>query len=119
MRTGRPKLNRPPTKIYPVRFEVEDLSHLEELASYGGDRSVASIIREAVKAYLRLHPRYKDDFSDLLAFAEPAPSPKVQSYRDFVTGIVNRSHPNLSAEEKQKRIDALCEMSADAIKKDE
>lgn len=65
---GRPK-TAPDTKVFPMRFELAVLKHLEEIASNQGGRTIASVIRQAVDEFLKRHPE-REDFSDLL----PAPT---------------------------------------------
>jgi hypothetical protein len=62
---GRPKTAEA-TKVQHIRFELPVLEHLEELAAVQGNRTIASVIREAVSDYLKAHPRGADGFSDLL-----------------------------------------------------
>jgi hypothetical protein len=61
---GRPK-TAPDTKVFVMRFELEVLKHLEEIASNQGGRTIASVIRQAVAEFLKRHPE-REDFSDLL-----------------------------------------------------
>ena len=70
MPRGRPKAEG---RVQHIRFDLDVLEHLEEIAREQGGRSLQSLIRQIVAEYLRAHPeRY--NFSDLLA---PAPSKPV------------------------------------------
>jgi hypothetical protein len=73
MRRGRPK-KEPPTKAIHLRIELTDLSHLEEIATREGNRTIASVVRQAVKEFLRTHPRERDDFDDPPPSARPRDS---------------------------------------------
>lgn len=70
-KAGRP-VQFPGTKIFHLRIPLETLSHLGEVASGEGGRTVASVIRQAVDEFLKKYPRPPEDFSDLLS---PAPKP--------------------------------------------
>jgi hypothetical protein len=78
-KAGRP-VKYPDSKIFHFRIASSMLAHVEELASLQGGRTAASIVREALKEYLKKHPRDADAFADLEIYAglrkPPEPEPK-------------------------------------------
>ncbi len=59
-------------RVQHIRFDLDVLEHLEEIAREQGGRSLQSLIRQIVGEYLRAHPE-RADFRDIFPAIAPAP----------------------------------------------